>query len=79
VNNSLDVRENDEHDLDFALYLSHFLVSVSLGIPCMAHVFLPERLPNLCQGLHCTFSNTCTKFDAVPLSDLLQNHIRPGT
>jgi hypothetical protein len=45
VNNPLDVKENDEHALGFALHLSPFPVSVSLDMPfqhpCTARVFFP--------------------------------------
>jgi hypothetical protein len=43
--------------------------------PCTVHAFLPERLPNHCQGLLRTFSETCT-FDAVPMLDPLRYRIR---
>jgi hypothetical protein len=43
----------------------------------MAHAFFPERLSNHCQGLRLTFSNICTKFDAVPLSDPSQKSAHP--
>jgi hypothetical protein len=36
-------------------------------------------LSNHCQGLRCTFSQICTKFDEVHLSGPSQNQIRPGT
>jgi hypothetical protein len=76
VNSPLDVNEKDECALDFALYLSClFSVSLNLYFPCMAHVFLPKRSSNHCQGLHLSCSEICTKFDAVPLSGTLQNHI----
>jgi hypothetical protein len=41
--------------------------------------FFPEWMSNCCQGLHCTFSDICTKFDDVSMSDPLQNHTRPDT
>jgi hypothetical protein len=53
-----------------------FLVLVS-DFPCTAHAFLLKHLSNHCQGLRCNFSKILTKFDAVLLSDLLQNCIRP--
>jgi hypothetical protein len=46
---------------------------------CTAHAFFPERLSNHCQGLRHTFSEICTKSDAIPLSDASQNHARPNT
>jgi hypothetical protein len=80
VNNLRDVKENDDHALNFAFHLSQifcFSVSVSLDFPCAAHAFFPERLSNHCLGLRCTSSEFCTKFDAVPLSDPSRNRIRP--
>jgi hypothetical protein len=52
-----------------------FLVLVSLG----AHAIFPERLSNHFQGFRRTFSEICTKFDAVPLSDTSRNRIRADT
>jgi hypothetical protein len=49
---------------------------VSLKFPCTAHAFFLKRLSNHCQGLRSTFSEICTKFDAVPLSDPSRNRIR---
>jgi hypothetical protein len=78
VNNPLDMKENDEHAHEFALDLPRLLsVSVSLDFPCTAHAFFPERLSKHCQGIRRTFSEICTKFDAVPLSDPSRYHIRP--
>jgi hypothetical protein len=34
---------------------------------CMAHASFPERLSKHCQGLRCTFSEVCTKYDAHSL------------
>jgi hypothetical protein len=49
LSNPLDVKENDEHAIDFALHPSHLLlVSVSLDFPYTAHAFFPERLSNYC-------------------------------
>jgi hypothetical protein len=60
--------------LHFACLTFFFFVSVS---PCTALAFFPECLYNHCQG-HChTFSEICTTFVAVPLSDPLQNCFRP--
>jgi hypothetical protein len=56
-----------------------FSVSESLDFPYTAHVFLPERLSNHCQGLRRTFFEIRTKFDAVPLSDPSRNRIRSDT
>jgi hypothetical protein len=49
VNNTLDVKENDEHALDFALHLSAFSVSVSSDFPCTAHGFFPESFSYHCR------------------------------
>jgi hypothetical protein len=73
VNNPLAVEESDEH----ALQLSPFSVSVSFELSCTAYAFFPERLCNLVQGLRLTFSQICTQFDAVPLSERYRNRIRP--
>jgi hypothetical protein len=43
VNNPLDVKENDEYALDFALYLSYlFSVSVTLGFSIVRIVALSQ-------------------------------------
>jgi hypothetical protein len=79
MNNPLDVKENDEYALDCALHRSHlFSVSVSLDFPCTTHAFFPNACL-IIAGVSITVSEICTKFDAVPLSDLSQNHIRPDT
>jgi hypothetical protein len=52
-------------------------VSVSFDFPCTAHAFYSERLFNRFQGLCHTFSEICTKFDAVPLLDSSRSRIRP--
>jgi hypothetical protein len=57
----------------------HFSVSVSLDFPCSAYAFFSECLPNICQDLRHTFSEICTKLDAVPLPDPTRNRIRPDT
>jgi hypothetical protein len=36
-------------------------------------------LSNHCQDLHCSFSEICTEFVTVPLSDPSWNHTRPDT
>jgi hypothetical protein len=62
---------------------SPFMVSVSLEMPfkhlCTAHAFFPEHLSNRCHGFHLTFSEICTKFDAVYLLDPSWNCMRPDT
>jgi hypothetical protein len=59
VKNSLDVKENGEHALDFAPHLSRPLdlswTQMLFKHPCTAHVFFPDRLSNRCQGLRRTF------------------------
>jgi hypothetical protein len=50
-----------------------FSGSLCLDVRRTAHAFFPKRLSNHCQGFQPTFSEICTKFDAVPS----QNHIRP--
>jgi hypothetical protein len=77
MNSLFDVKENDEHALDFALYLSH--LSVILDFPCTAHASFPKCLSKHWQGLCCTFPEICTKFDAVPSLYPSQNHIGPNT
>jgi hypothetical protein len=57
--------------------VSPFLFSVSSDSPCTGHTCFPEQTSYLCQGLCCTFSEICTKFDACLQLDPLQNHIRP--
>jgi hypothetical protein len=54
-------------------------VLASLNFAYTAHTFFPECLCNHFQGLHHTFSEIYTKFDAVPLSDPSRNRIRPDT
>jgi predicted metal-binding protein len=77
VNILLDVKENDEHALDFALRMvSRFSVSVILDFSYTAHTFFTERLSNHCQGIRCTFSMICTKFGALLSSDPSRNRIR---
>jgi hypothetical protein len=61
VNNPLDVKENDEHALDFAFHLSHLLRSALKSIqfkrPCTAHAcliiakFLVALFPIFAQNL----------------------------
>jgi hypothetical protein len=80
ANHSLEVKENYEHALGFALHPPQLLsVSVSLDLPSVAHAFFPERSFNQCQGLYATFSEICTRFDAQLLLDPAQNRIRPDT
>jgi hypothetical protein len=55
------------------------LVSASSDFMCTADAFFPQRLSNHCQGIRGTFSEICTKFDGVPLSDPSRNRIRRGT
>jgi hypothetical protein len=45
----------------------------------MAYVFFHERLFSNCKGFRRSFSEICTKFDAVPLSGPSRNHIGPDT
>jgi hypothetical protein len=73
-NNPLDIKENYEHFLDFALHLSRPLsVSVSLDFPCTAYAFFPERVSKHFQGLRSTYSEICTKFYEHSLSDPSRN------
>jgi hypothetical protein len=73
-NNPLDVKENDEHALDFALHLSRLLsFPASFDFPCTGHAFFPKHLSNHCQSPSPTFSVACPKVDAVPLSDASRN------
>jgi hypothetical protein len=62
---------------------SPFSASVSFDMSfkfsCTAHAFIPKRLSNHCQRLLCTFFYIYSKFDAVPLSDISRNRIRPDT
>jgi hypothetical protein len=84
LNNPSDVKEHDEYALDFALDLSR-LFRTALNRVCHSntHVrlmhFSLERLSNICQGLRRTFSEICTKFDAVLLFDSWWNRIRPDS
>jgi hypothetical protein len=79
----LDIKWNDEHAFEFVLHLFRFFFSVCtepiipFKHPCSARTFFPERLSNHCQDLSRTFSEICTKFDAVRLSDPSRNHIGP--
>jgi hypothetical protein len=58
---------------------SSFSVSDILGFPRTAHAFFPEHLFKHCQSLRRTFSESYTKFDAVPLSVPSRNGIRQDT
>jgi hypothetical protein len=64
-------KKRDEHSLDIALHMFRlfFFGLGEFSFPCTAHDFFYERFSNDCQGLRHTLSETCTKFDAVPLSD----------
>jgi hypothetical protein len=71
MDNPLDVKENEEHVLDFALHLSHLFCGLvefglSMYVSCF---FFSECLSNHCEGPCHTFSKICTKSDAVLLSD----------
>jgi hypothetical protein len=80
VNNPLHVKENDEHAPGFLfICLAFFFRSRRVRMPCTAHAFSPERLTNHCQGFRCTFTEICTTFVAVPLSDPLRKRIRQDT
>jgi hypothetical protein len=52
---------------------------MSLDFPSTAHAFFPERLSTNSQSLRRTFSEICTQFDAVPLSNPSRNRIRSDT
>jgi hypothetical protein len=79
VHNVLDVKENYEHALDFALHLPRFFsVSSSLDFPCTVSAFFPERISLPGSPSH-FLPEICTKCYAVPLLDLLRNRIRPDT
>jgi hypothetical protein len=78
VNNHLDVKENDEHALDFTLHMSCLFRSpwvctfrVRLMLSSLNAYIIIARLSEV--------SEVCIKFDAVPLSDPSQNHIRSDT
>jgi hypothetical protein len=78
VNSPLDLKENYEHALDFALHLFRlFSVSVSLDIPCTAHAFFPASLYNHCQCFRRISSEIFTKLYSVCSSDLSQNRTGP--
>jgi hypothetical protein len=49
-------------------------VSVSVDFPCTTNVFFPKRAYNHCQGVCCTFSKICTKFDAVFVVSIAKSH-----
>jgi hypothetical protein len=77
MNNLLDIKENDEYALDFALHLSPiFSFSASLDLPCTAHAFFPELLSNHYQGLRHISSEICIKLYVVALLDLSRNRIK---
>jgi hypothetical protein len=69
MNNFLDVKENGEHAHDFALHLPHLFWSRGV---CTFRAWLMLSSPNACliiARVCSTFSEICTKFDVVPLSD----------
>jgi hypothetical protein len=67
VNKPLDMKENDEHALDFALHPTRLFLSRWVWtFPLGAHSFFHERLCNHFQGLRLTFPKISTRFDAVP-------------
>jgi hypothetical protein len=78
VNIPLDIKENDEHALDFALQMSRLFFFRST-LNQELHSFFPERLSNQYQCLRRTFSDICTNFDASSLSGPRRNRIRPDT
>jgi hypothetical protein len=78
VNHPLDAKENDEHALDFALHLSHWVWTCHSNT-CVRPLLSSLNTSNHCQGLRQTFSKICTKSDAVPLSDPSWNCIKPDT
>jgi hypothetical protein len=63
--------------------VSPFSLRPASSIPfkhlCTAHAFFPERLSNHCQGLHRTFCEIFTNFDAPSFSDRSRIRIRPDT
>jgi hypothetical protein len=62
----------------FLNLLFTYLTFFGLGefmLSCMTHAFLPKIMSNHFQGLCSTFSEICTKFDDVSLSDPSQNCI----
>jgi hypothetical protein len=63
-------------DIMLFTFLTFFSL-VSLDFPCTTSAFFPERLFNHRQGSCRTFSEICTQFDAIPLSDPSINRIRP--
>jgi hypothetical protein len=69
VTNPLDIEKMMSMLLTVLFTFLAFSVSESLDFPCTAHIFLPERLSNDCQGLRLTFSEIRIQFDAVSLSD----------
>jgi hypothetical protein len=80
VNITLDIKENYEHALDLALYLSCHFFQCALNQASHSHThlcsFCPEHLSNHCQGLPHFLRNLQKKFDAHSLSDPSRNHIR---
>jgi hypothetical protein len=78
MNKPLDVKKMMIMLLTLLFTCLAFSVLVSLDFLCTAYAFFSERSSNHSRGLIRTFSEICTKFDDVPLSDLSRNHIRPG-
>jgi hypothetical protein len=66
VNIPLDVKENDEHSLDFSpVMLFSFLVS--LNFPCTAYAFFPNACLITSRVSFAICPRFYTKSDAVPL------------
>jgi hypothetical protein len=78
VINPFDVKENDEHALDFALHLFAFSVSVSLDFPFTAYDFFPNACL-IIAGSPSHFSKISTKFVVVNLSNSSRNRISRDT
>jgi hypothetical protein len=74
MNNPLDVKENNEHALDFALpFRSAPNGAFHSNSRVTAPAFFLERVSNHSQDLRRAFPQIFTKFDAVPLSDPSRN------
>jgi hypothetical protein len=77
--NPLNLKENNEHVLDFVLHLPRLLSvcpepSMPFKHPCTAHACL--IIARVSAAL---FTEISTKFEAVPFSDPSRNRIRPDT